>query len=121
MKIRTGFVSNSSSTSFAIIGLSMWEEDPIVVELKHKILPEGKDMYEVYDSYSAWTDLGDELAAYGSDGELSYIGMDVVERWKNGLTYKEALKTIKELIKKKYDIDIPEKMFDVYVDEVNSG
>ena len=53
MKIRNGFVSNSSSSSFVMVGISSSESDRTkeivekIKEIKHKVL---KD-YKIYEQY----------------------------------------------------------------------
>ena len=128
MKIRNGFVSNSSTTSFAIIGLYVDDYDienqhESIKQLKEKVIPKGQDVWELYKDkhWGGWTDLGDGLAGYGWDTDISYIGIDALENWKNGMSYKEALETIRELIKEKYDIAIPEDQFGVFHGEAGNG
>jgi len=88
MKIRTGFVSNSSTTSFAIIGIDVGtyrleERHKSITELKYKVLAPEEDVWDKYGDqhWGGWTDLGDGLAGYGWDDDMSYIGIDALENW----------------------------------------
>lgn len=127
MKIRNGFVSNSSTTNFVIVGVDIdpyttKDAHPTLQQLRHKIQPEGKDPWDLYkEHWGGWTNLGDGLAGYGWDSDIYYVGIDALENWKNGMSFKDAFKVVKKLIKKKYDIDIPDKYFDIYNGEAGNG
>ena len=103
MKIRNGFVSNSSSTSFCIVGIDInpyYEKDkhPVKEILLNILTKNGKkDMWDYDDFWGGSLDLGDGLAAYGSE-EFEYIGIDVLENFKRGMTFEEMKKTLIENI-----------------------
>jgi len=75
MKIRHGFVSNSSSSSFLIYGIST-------------TTPEGKEDWDFIDSA-----VGAGLNAYNIDGEI-YIGLewDQVQDDETGAQFKARVK-----------------------------
>ena len=49
MKIRTGFVSNSSSSSFAVYGLNLRDDDSISAIMKKYDIKDKSDLYEFAD------------------------------------------------------------------------
>jgi hypothetical protein len=86
MKIRTGFVSNSSSTSFSIYGLFM--ESSTILELVKQTT--GREFKTIYDLYG---DNVGGLSRYACDGyaylgaEWSSIGDD-----ETGVQFRERIK-----------------------------
>lgn len=86
MKVRTGFVSNSSSSSFCIYGVSIPESD-----LPKYLHPSDKDAYDYFD--------GTPLSYHCPLGYTSYIGRS----WssiKDNQTGAEFKKETEELVKK---------------------
>ena len=116
MKIRNGFVSNSSSTSFCIVGIDInpyyeKEKHPIKEALKNILTDNGKkDMWDYDEHWGGWLDLGDGLSAYGYGEGFEYIGIDLVENFKRGMTYGEMKTAFIEIVKEKYNIDIPKDL-----------
>lgn len=80
MKIRSGFVSNSSSSSFCIVGFSVDHEDEADFALLREIgfFPEdaeyGSDDLETWPDYGC-KDVKDDLAVVGSESP-NYVGID---------------------------------------------
>lgn len=70
MKIRLGFVSNSSSTSFCICGISVYGK-------------EAKDLFKIEDIDELWnlqcedSDGKNVVECYSQDDCLYYIGVDI--------------------------------------------
>ena len=127
MKIRNGFVSNSSTTSFCIVGVNIndWKMEKrhkSIKELRELILPDGKDLWDIYeDNWGGETQLGDDLIAYGSDGDIYYIGVHAIDKWKEGISFKEVAEICRRRIKEKYGISVPREEFDIIYGESGSG
>ena len=80
MKNRSGFVSNSSSTSFCIIGVNVWDRDKAVEREKEEIvavLVELEDI-DVDDdcSFRFGVESRENISFFGSEGEIYYVGVD---------------------------------------------
>ena len=127
MKIRNGFVSNSSSSSFCIVGVDIndWkleEKHESIRKLRDILIPEGKEIWEVYtDGWGGEYILGDNLTAHGSDGNLYYLGMPAVDFWRDGMSFKELAEVCRKTIKEKYGVDVPIDEFDIYYGETSTG
>lgn len=88
MKIRTGFVSNSSSSSFCIIGKYLSEED--IKEIEDRT---GEDFWDLLTEKNTKVN-GRSLVDYGCDDV--YIGLDVTD-----LKDSDCIGDVKKAIAKK--------------------
>ena len=116
MKIRNGFVSNSSSSSFLIVGTT---SETIIKEVAKKMgkYDEAKDEYEVELSYGY--EYCDFFNFYGSY-EPGYLGIDVSKKIKT-VPFEDLRKEFKDILMKKYDVDISLEKIDLYFGEVGEG
>jgi len=128
MKVRKGFVSNSSSTSFLIVGISAWdnearEDDPIVAELARADgcnemggygYSEGKTL--LFIGGEGGYDCEDEDEPYLPD----YAGLDAEADLKAGKTVQEIAD---EFIAKAKALgfDIPRERVTLHYGECSDG
>lgn len=108
MKIRTGFVSNSSSTSFCAYGASVSEDKLIEVYNKYKKIKEKckyRDIYllldEILENYKGLPQ--DSIIYNYTECEL-YIGRDY-QSIGDGETGKEFKESTSKSLKELFDID----------------
>lgn len=115
MKIRSGFVSNSSSSSFAIFGI---EEDAstlaelLAAKQEKKDLPEGVDPEDVEDEVDSWQvkELIEEkgLACYDDESGKLYVGLDFMslgdDETKNQFKTRVAA-SLKEIFGKDFEVE----------------
>lgn len=148
MKIRSGFVSNSSSSSFCIIGVtSQWAERLAKAEGKNysqeretKLVPGCKcntkrdefcpkcgspknktvevEPTKELNYLSYGTDLGKVVNFYGGS-ELQYAGIDA-EEILEGMSIKQARKHFVDLVEKKLKVKIPVDQIDFHYGEAGS-
>ncbi len=111
MKIRNGFVSNSSSSSFCILGIT--SEELIKNGLK---LPE--EIEESGDDYEYWYQYDKDFAVvYGiEDYYEQYVIGRSVEKLDENKTILESKKEIANLINEKFKVNITENDIDFRVD-----
>jgi hypothetical protein len=97
MKIRNGFVSNSSSSSFCIVGIDL-EPGNILYEIL-EIDPE-KDYY----GHGMYNERADGLVVYGDGYEYCSVGLEAEEVLKDR-TLPQAYDYIKKFLAEEYNID----------------
>jgi hypothetical protein len=117
MKYRTSFVSNSSSTSFCIIGISTY--DAPYKSLLKQLKPTGVKYEDWYGGHG-WFPLNDKhLYGYGNGDEYpDYIGFDIKELENKNL--KQVRKKFVAYIKMAYNVDIDERQVNLFYGEVGN-
>ena len=114
MKIRNGFVSNSSSSSFCIIAV---KDNYSINELGNA---EGFKIFsrELQDNVviSHGVLEGKVLKFFGSYSHVFYVGIDAEELLRT-MSIPEACNKFSELVKKEFDIDLPENSINFYFGE----
>lgn len=129
MKIRNGFVSNSSSSSFIAVGFSRYTKYP-------KVNPKFEKAVEALTGKTPgdldWEDLEliwwqngicekDGVYMYTSDCEPFFVGMDIEAGIKADKRLSELKKECKQLLKDKLGITVPLKDLEFRNDECHSG
>ena len=116
MKIRNGFVSNSSSSSFIIVGFT---DDTYMKQIAEK---DGKFEDGEYRDVECNYGVDDSCALtyYGSYGEPYYIGIDISKKIENKIL-PELRKELKDKVKDEYGLDIPLDKIKLFYGEVGDG
>lgn len=112
MKVRVGFVSNSSSSSFLIVGT---QDSSIIKAVAQKL---GKydlanNKFTVECSYGYKTT--EHFNFYGGY-DPEYLGLDVSKKIKTK-PYSELVKEFQDTLKKNYDIEIHASDIDLHFGE----
>jgi hypothetical protein len=135
MKIRNGFVSNSSSSSFCIIGLDYDGKD-LILELMEKegfVVVKNKEGHKELDLdnekncnyngiWSLAVNKNTYLKYYGGWDEegANYAGLDAEEVLKNQSITSAKLE-FQKLIEDQFNIKIPLDLIDFYYGEQGDG
>jgi len=116
MKYRNGFVSNSSSSSFVIVGVS---DDNIMKQIAEK---DGKFQDGEYQEINCDYGVDDTNAIdyYGSYGEPYYMGIDISEKLEKKIL-PEIRKEFQQKVKEEYGIEIPLDKIKLHYGEVGDG
>jgi hypothetical protein len=128
MKIRVGFVSNSSSSSFVAVGISKYDHPKLYNELMNAIgLPiiEGYDeddidkLADFYDHGSVITKDGSDIVVYGGY-EFWFTGFDAIPLFSNDMKLSEIKIKFHDIVMNKYKIDIPLSDIEFVCSEISS-
>lgn len=131
MKTRNSFVSNSSSSSFIIVGID-WR-NPLHSKIIGATVPSDfndKDDWEAwhdwiennyYDYGMAWLD--NKLVAVFGEGVADFydIGIPAVSRFKDDMRLSEIAEEIRVHLKEKYNIESRLSDFQLLSGECGSG
>ena len=122
MKIRNGFVSNSSSSSFCIIGVDYSSHVAALIKA------EGLD-FGHYNAKGDW-EYGKDCLGYGvcqgkivefyGNSEPQYAGVDA-KPFLEKRTLQGARKAFQTLVKKFLDVEIPLRDIDIHYGEAGEG
>jgi len=129
MKIRIGFVSNSSSSSFIAVGLGRYSSTKKKKEIFHKAIEilfgKSCDDISYEDLENGWYSYGivEKMGfnVYTSDGEPWFLGMDLEDGIKKDKRLSEMKKELQKLFKDVCDIKVNLSDLDMEVGETCSG
>jgi len=110
MKYRIGFVSNSSSSSFCIIGIDKAE---IIKELLNK-----EHISEIRLEFGMMD--GKNVIYYGSDGEIYYAGSSIKE-FAEDVSIRDMKKAFKEKIQSTLGIKLNLQDIKLLYGEIGDG
>jgi len=129
MKIRSGFVSNSSSSSFVAVGIEKYIKYPKINPKFDAALMAlvGKfsDDITYEDLDTIWVQSGtcfkDGISLYTSDAEPFFIGIDIEDKIKADKRLSEIKKECQQLFKNNLKVSITLKELQLKIGECSSG
>lgn len=112
LKIRTDFVTNSSSSSFLIVGVGNEKYVNLVAE---KL---GFDPNSDWLEYGSWSKK--DIVLLGYDSDVYWAGFNA-ESMLETMNLKEARIVVQNAFKSELGIDIPIEEIDLYFGEAGNG
>lgn len=116
MKTRTGFVSNSSSSSFLLVGVKRWGNKDLYDQIS---AADGVLDNEEFELGYGQAKSASGLLYCGVDFEPSLLGLEI-EQLMETMTLPELKKHFQDFIKQRFNIDVPLKQVELHYGEMGN-